>query len=129
MSLQSQIRSALLSAAKSLPDAFIDSTVYDKSPSAYDVATATKTFTERSSAVKVVIDRFKEDEIDGKIVKNFDVKLTVVPTNNSGFEFDFSSVDRIVVGSQNYSIVVSIPQLVGSAVVAYLMHVRPQGTV
>jgi hypothetical protein len=93
----------------------------------YDSATATNVSTERSMEVYSVIERFKADEIDGKIIKNYDVKLIVLPKTASGFTFLLSSVDRIVANSQNYSIVAALPQYVGSVVVSYLLHVRPQG--
>lgn len=129
MSLSTQILSAILGATKSQPDAFIDSIVYDKSSKVYDVETATNTYVERSTDVKAFYERFKEDEIDGKIVKNYDVKLTVLPKLKTGFEFRFSSVDRIVVGAANYTVVAAIPQFVGEVAVAYLMHARPQGAI
>ncbi len=129
MSLSSQILSAIIGATKSQPDAFIDSTIYDKSSKVYDVGTATNVYNERSTDVKSLIERFKEDEIDGKIVKNYDVKVTVLPKLKTGFEFRFSSVDRIVVGAANYTVVAAIPQFVGEVVVAYMMHARPQGAI
>lgn len=129
MSLSSQILSAILGAVKSQPDAFVDSRIFDKSVSTYDVTTATNTYVERTSVVKAFYERFKEDEIDGKIVKNYDVKLTVLPALKTGFEFRFSSVDRIEVGSTNYTVVAAIPQFAGETVVAYLMHARPQAAI
>lgn len=127
MTLAKSILSALSDVSKSLSDAFIDSIVYDKDSGVYDSSTAKKIYSERSTNVLSLYDRFKADEIDGKIVKNFDVKLIVIPKTKSGFEFEFSSVDRILVGNKNYSVVVAIPQFVKQTIVSYLFHVRPQG--
>lgn len=127
MTLSTTVLSAVSGLAKSLPDAFIASTVFDKDTSVYDVSTAKKVYSERSCDVLSFIDRFKADEIDGKIVKNYDVKLVVIPKVSTGFDFVFSSVDRIMVGQQNYSVVVAIPQYVSDVIVSYTFHVRPQG--
>lgn len=127
MSLSTTILSAINGVTKSLSDVFIPAIVYDKDSGVYDSTTAVKVYSERSTEVLSFFDRFKADEIDGKIVKNFDVKLTVLPKLKSGFEFEFSSVDRIVVGEQNFSVVVALPQYVKQTVVSYMFHVRPQG--
>ena len=127
MTLAVDALKAIHGAIKAAPSAFISSIAYDKTAESYNSATATNTFTERSMEVYSVVERFKADEIDGKIVKNFDVKLIVLPKKLSGFDFELSSVDRIVANNQNYSIVASIPQYVGNVIVSYLLHVRPQG--
>lgn len=127
MTLATDTLKAINGAVKSAPSAFMLSVVYNKTEEEYNVATATNSFSEQSMEVYSVIERFKIDEIDGKIVKNYDVKLIVLPKTVAGFDFLISSVDRIVANDQNYSIVVSIPQYVGNLIVSYLLHVRPQG--
>lgn len=127
MNLSKNILNAVSGVTKSLPSAFIKSTVYDKGTKAYNSKTAVNVYEERSVDVVSMFEKFKEDEIDGKIVKNYDVKLMVLPSNSNGFPFKFSSVDRILVSEQNFSVVATFPIYVGPEIVAYTFHARPQG--
>lgn len=84
MGLQATIQNAVASVKTATLDLWSDVTYKVTAPSSYNTSTGAVTSTSTSTSIKVLLESFSENQIDGHAIKATDLKATFLQDDLSG---------------------------------------------
>lgn len=121
MGLQAQVISAVSKVKSALGDLAVDMTLRTRVQNTY-VPGSSISYTDSDVAVKGVITKFRDDEVDGTMIEKKDVLLIMFPPTNKAIP---KPNDVVIHGINSYRVVSNNPMYAGSEIAFNLVQLRP----